>query len=97
TKRMTEQDKARYAMAIVGPQHVSYRNLTSLGDIGRSLVSRPHLYGTVSIVCGFASYIAKRIALGEDMPSTRKHLKFNDILGVAENIGDTPEARQDIL
>lgn len=97
TKTMSEQDKARYAMAIVGPERISYRNLMSLANVGRSLVSRPHLYGTVSIVCGLASYIAKRIALGEDMPSMRKHLKFNEMLDIADNKDDTPEARQELL
>jgi hypothetical protein len=97
TREMTEQDKARYAMAIVGPEHVSYRNLSSLSDIGKKLVSRPHLYGTVSIVCGLAAYIVKRIALGEDMPSMRTHVVFNDVLGVLPNKDDTPEAREAIL
>lgn len=96
-KKMSEQDKAKYAMAIVGPQHVSYRNLLSLADVGHKLVSRPHLYGTVSIVCGLASYIAKRIALDEDMPSMRKHVKFNEVLNIADNKDDTPEAREKIL
>lgn len=96
-KKMTEQDKARYAMAIVGPEHVSYRNLLSLSEVGRSLVSRPHLYGTVSIVCGLAAYILKRITLGEDMPSMRNHVKFNEVLGVLPNKDDTQEARDEIL
>ncbi len=97
TKEMTEQDKARYAMAIVGPEHVSYRNLLSLSEVGKSLVSRPHLYGTVSIVCGLAAYITKRLALGEDMPSMRKHVQFHEVLEVMPNKDDTPEARQAIL
>lgn len=97
TKEMTEQDKAKYAMAIVGPDHVSYRNLLSLSNVGTSLVSRPHLYGTVSIVCGLAAYITKRIALQEDMPSMRKHVKFNEVLGILPNKDDTPEARQEIM
>ncbi|MDB5178633.1 MAG: hypothetical protein JWN01_576 [Patescibacteria group bacterium] len=97
TKEMTEQDKAKYAMAIVGPEHVSYRNLLSLSNIGKSLVSRPHLYGTVSIVCGLASYIVKRIALGEDMPSMRTHVAFNEVLGILPNKDDTPQARETIL
>lgn len=97
TKDMTEQDKARYAMAIVGPEHVSYRNLLSLSEVGKNLVSRPHLYGTVSIVCGLAAYIVKRIALGEDMPSMRKHVVFNEVLGILPNRDDTPEARQKIM
>ena len=97
TKQMTEQDKAKYAMAIVGPDHVSYRNLLSLSEVGTSLVSRPHLYGTVSIVCGLAAYIVKRIALGEDMPSMRKHVLFNEVLGILPNKDDTPEAREEIL
>lgn len=95
--RMTEQDKARYAMEIVNPRNVSYRNLSSLASIGSELVSRPHLFGTVSMVCGFASYIAKRIALGEDMPSMRKLVSFHEILAIAPNHDDTPEAREQIL
>lgn len=94
---MTEAEKAKYAMAIVGPEHVSYRNLLSLSEVGTKLVSRPHLMGTVSIVCGLATYIVKRIALGEDMPSMRKHVQFHEVLGIAPNQGDTPEARQRII
>lgn len=96
-KDMSEAEKARYAMAIVGPEHVSYRNLSSLADVGKKLVSRPHLYGTVSIVCGLAAYIARRIALGEDMPSMRKHVAFNQVLGVLPGKDDTLEARNSIL
>jgi hypothetical protein len=97
TKDMSEQDKVKYAMAIVGPEHISFRNLSSLSDIGTKLVSRPHLYGTVSIVCGLAAYILKRIALGEDMPSLRKHLPFNEVLGILPAKDDTPEARAEIF
>lgn len=97
TKKMTEEDKARYAMTIVGSEHVSFRNLSSLVDIGKTLVSRPHLFSTVSIVCGLAAYIAKRIALGENMPSMRKHVIFNEILDVLPNKDDTHEARNEIL
>jgi len=96
-KEMTEADKARYAMAIVGPEHISYRNLLSLSEVGKTLVSRPHLYGTVSIVCGLAAFITKRIALGEDMPSMRKHVRFSDVLGVAPGKDDTPENRDRIM
>lgn len=97
TKKMSEQERARYAMQIVGPEHVSYRNLSSLADIGEKLVSRPHLYSTVSIVCGLAAYITKRIVIGEDMPSMRKHVKFNDVLGILPSQDDTPEARARIM
>lgn len=97
SKELSEPEKAKYAMRIVGPDVVSYRNLLSLSDIGTKLVSRPHLYGTVSIVCGLAAYILKRIALGEDMPSLRRHLKFNELLEIQPNKEDTPEARQEIL
>lgn len=97
SQTMTEQDKAQYAMKIVGPEHVSYRNLLSLSAIGEELVSRPHLFGTVSIVCGLATYIVKRIALGEDMPSMRTLVAFDEVLGIAPNHDDTPEARDRIL
>ncbi len=97
TKKMTEQDKAKYAMAIVGKENVSYRNLVSLSNIGKTLVSRPHLYGTVSIVCGLAAYIVKRIVLEEDMPSMRKLVAFNDVLSIKPNSDDTPETREALL
>lgn len=97
TNTMTERDKAQYAMRIVGANHVSYRNLQSLSVVGQDLVSRPHLFGTVSIVCGLATYIAKRIALGEDMPSMRKLVALHETLGIAPNHDDTPEAREQIL
>lgn len=94
---MTEQDKAKYAMKIVNPANVSYRNLTSLAAVGGELVSRPHLFGTVSVVCGLATYITKRIALDEDMPSMRKLVAFHEVLDIAPNRDDTPEAREQIL
>lgn len=97
TKEMSEAEKAKYAMAIVGPENVSYRNLASLADIGQKLVSRPHLMGTVNIVCGLACYIIKRIALGEDMPSMRKLVPFHEVLGILPNKDDTTEARQEII
>lgn len=96
-KQMTEQDKAQYAMKIVSPENVSYRNLLSLAGIGSELVSRPHLFGTVSIVCGLAAYITKRIALNEAMPSMRKLVALHDILGIDPNHDDTEEARERIL
>lgn len=97
TKTMAEHEKAQYAMRIVGPNNVSYRNLLSLSAIGKNLVSRPHLFGTVSIVCGLATYIAKRIALGEEMPSMRKLVAFHEVLDLAPNRGDSREARERIM
>lgn len=97
TKQMSESEKAQYAMRIVGPESISYRNLLSLSEVGSTLVSRPHLYGTVSIVCGLAAFIAKRIALGEDLPSMRSLVKFNEVLGILPNSDDTEEARGQIM
>lgn len=97
TRKMTEKEKAKYAMAIVGPDNVSYRNILSLSEIGYTLVSRPHLYGTVSIVCGLAAFIARRIALNEDMPSMRKLVAFHEILGIASSHDDTPQNRSALL
>jgi hypothetical protein len=39
----------------------------------------------------------KRIALQEDMPTIRKQIRFNEILDIAPNKDDTPEAREEIL
>lgn len=94
---INEKTKARYAMRIVEPQNISARNLRSLSEIGNTLVSRPHLYSTVSIVCGLASFIAKRIALDEDLPSMRRLVKFHEILGLEQSSHDTKPERDKIL
>lgn len=78
-------------MAIVGPGTCPMKPFFPHVSIGSTLVSRPHLYSTVSIVCGLAAYILKRIALREDMPSMRKHVKFNDMLDVLPGKDDTLE------
>jgi ThiF family len=94
---ISEKDKVRYAMSIVGPENVSVRNMLSLSEIGYSLVSRPHLYSTVSVVCGLAGYLVKGIALNKDFPSFRKHLVFNEILGLSADPEDSNEERSKIL
>lgn len=75
-KPITEKDKHKYAVKIVGPQNVPKRALQSLKEIDKTLVGRPQLMSTVTVAGGVAAYLARRIALGESVPSGRKLMKF---------------------
>lgn len=69
---MTEADKVRYAMEIVGQENLPPRVLRTLADINRTLVGRPQLYSTVAVAGGLASYLARRFLLGHPLPGGRQ-------------------------
>jgi hypothetical protein len=76
---ITEEDKKRYAVQIVGVEHVPTRALESIRDIGRSLMGRPQFYSTVSISAGLASYVVRQIALGGNLPTGRYFYSLADV------------------
>ncbi len=77
---ISEQDKQRYAVAIVGKENVPLKALDSLREINRTLVGRPQLMSTVTIGSGIASLIAKKIALGEPVKSGRSLIKLEQLI-----------------
>lgn len=77
--QITEEDKKRFAVQIVGIEHVPTRALESVRDIGRTLAGRPQLYSSVAISGGLAAYIVRRIALDENLPSGRYFYSLADI------------------
>ena len=80
TKEISKEDEKRYAVEIVDKENVPPRALTSLTEIGKTLIGRPQLISTVSVSGGFATYLARQIALGEPLASGRKSLRLNDVM-----------------
>lgn len=75
-----EKEKIKYAMQIVGTEHIPTRALGSLLEINRSLVGRPQLYSTIAVEGGLGAYLVKRLILGADLPSGRGYMSFDTIL-----------------
>ena len=78
--RCSEADKNKYAVQIVGAHNVPKRALDSLKEIGATLVGRPQLMSTVTIGGGVASFLARKIALNESLPSGRRIIKWDEII-----------------
>lgn len=91
---ITEDAKSRYAMDLVGAQYVPTRALASLMQIGRTLVGRPQLASAVIIDGGIATFLVRRLALGQDLPSGRFYLSLAEIMKVEDVDGDK---RDDII
>lgn len=73
---VTDEDKHKYAIELVGREYIPQRALDSVKEIGKTLVGRPQLASTVTISGGIAAYLARKIALGETVPSGRYFIDF---------------------
>lgn len=78
-KPITEADKQKYALAIVGKENVSSRVFDSVMEVNKTLVGRPQVMSTVTIGGGIAAYVARRIAL-EDLRSGRYLIDFERLI-----------------
>lgn len=82
----------RYAANLVGIDNVPTRALKSLTLIGRELVGRPQLYGSVAISGGLAAYVVKQIILGRDIKSGRYRLSLGEVTGAgSEDLAPSEE------
>ena len=77
---ISKEDEKKYAIAIVGKENIPARAIQSVMEIGKTLVGRPQLMSSVSVLGGVGAFIARKIILGEAVPSGRKLLQFKDIL-----------------
>lgn len=66
---VSDSDKHRYAVELAGVEHIPKRALDSVAEIGKTLVGRPQLASTVTVSGGVCAYFARKIILGEDLPS----------------------------
>lgn len=77
---ITEENKQRYAVQIVGKENVPERALQSVREVHKTLVGRPQLASSVTIAGGLAAYLARKILLNEPLTSGRKILRITDIV-----------------
>ena len=71
-----EKEKIKYAMQIVGIDHIPTKALESLLEINKSLVGRPQLASTVAIGGGLAAYLCRQLVLA-NLPSGRQILPLD--------------------
>ncbi|MBU0546338.1 ThiF family adenylyltransferase [Patescibacteria group bacterium] len=76
---ITEADKHKYAVELVGIENVPSRALASVREINNTLVGRPQLMSTVAVGGGIGAYLARKIILGETLKSGRKIMRFDDL------------------
>jgi len=78
--KISEKEKQRFAVRLVGMEYVPKRALESLFEINKTLVGRPQLASTVTVAGGIAAYIVRMIALQKKIQSGRRYVMFQDIL-----------------
>lgn len=69
--KMTQQDMQRYAVEIVGKEHVSERAFASVMEVGKTLGGRPQLMSTITATSGIATYLLREVLLGNHTNSGR--------------------------
>lgn len=84
TGSIGELEKVKYAIELVGLDNIPTRALESLFEINRSLVGRPQLASTITLDGGLGSYLVRRIALKQDLPSGRYSLSLEKAIGLSE-------------
>ena len=80
SKKVSKEDLNKYVVKIVGSQNIPEKVMNSLKEIGKTLSGRPQLMSTVTVASGLAVFIARKIALGEKVPSGRSIFNFEDII-----------------
>jgi len=75
---VSKEDEKKYAIGIVGMENIPERVLSSVMQIGQTLVGRPQLASTVAISSGIGAYFVKKIALEEELPSGRTLINFKN-------------------
>lgn len=78
--QFTEAQKQKLAISIVGSENVPSKAKQSIGLIGHTLVGRPQLLSTVTVVHGLSTYVVRMIALGKFRESGRYSMKFSELL-----------------
>jgi tRNA threonylcarbamoyladenosine dehydratase len=77
---ISETDKQRYAVAIVGKENIPNRVIETIGEINKTIVGRPQVMSTVTVGGGIAAYLSRRIALSPELKSGRYLLNFEELI-----------------
>jgi len=78
--KVSEEEEHQYAIDIVSPKNVPEKLMRSIKSINKTLVGRPQLMSTVTVASGLSSFIARKIALDDPLPSGRTLIKFDDLI-----------------
>ena len=76
--KMTEEEKVKYVIQIVGRENIPARALDSLAQMNKTLVGRPQLFSTVSMAGGVAAYLIKKLVLEDSLKSGRYYIRFGE-------------------
>lgn len=93
---VSELEKVKYAIDLVGKEYIPTKALGSLFEIGNSLVGRPQLASTILLDGGMATIVVKSIILREGAATGRYYFDGQKFLGAESKTADTPE-REAIL
>ncbi|MCA9369412.1 ThiF family adenylyltransferase [Candidatus Woesebacteria bacterium] len=80
TESISPEDEKRFAISLVGAEHVSDKARDSVLSIGNTLVGRPQLYSSSAVAGGLATFVIREIVLGHNIPSGRKVLYIPELI-----------------
>lgn len=78
-KDMSQREWMKYATTIIGTKNVPLNMQQSLLKIGTKVVTHPQLGATAMMTGGVLAFATKQIALGRNIPSTRKTISLEEI------------------
>jgi len=79
TSEVDQELMKQLSLALVDKDLVPKRAIKSLQEIGKTLVGRPQLYGTVALDGGIAPYITRLILLNAELSSGRYSLSLSEV------------------
>lgn len=89
---ITPEDIRQLSVKVVGPEYVPTKALSSVMEMGRTLVGRPQLYGTIAVDGGLAAYVVRLLTLGNTTLSGRYFIKFAELFNQSNT--DTTDSPQ---
>lgn len=84
-KNLTNKEKVAIVLKITGLDTLSPRMKASLLEVGQTITSWPQLASGVFLGGASVAHFARRLLLGENLPSGRFYIDFDDIIPIQEN------------
>ncbi len=94
---LTIEDIKKYSVQVVGSEYIPNRALESVMEMGKTLVGRPQLYGTIAVDGGIATYVVRQLVLNNQFVSGRYFVKFADLLNLASTDFTETTERQELI
>ena len=94
---ITNRERIKLSMQIVGLEHNSNEMLESLLSIGKTIRTWPQLGSTATLAGGLIASVIKKIVLGEKVESGRYYLSLDDLLVEGFNSKKRVDARKILI